>query len=71
MDTVHFLDANSWNFLEKLCTGDCKRLTIIMVMQTDNKDDIKIADSAKTAFKKVWVSEAFEGLQMIDMPNLT
>jgi hypothetical protein len=64
MDTIHMVDENSWNLIELLCTGEdnCKRLTIVMIMQTDNKDEVRVAESAQKAFKEVWVSEAFKGL---------
>jgi hypothetical protein len=45
IDTIHMLDASSWVMLEQVC-NECKRLAIVMMMQTDNKDDVRVADSA-------------------------
>lgn len=40
LDTAHIMDTVSWRLFEKI--KKCKRIAVILIMQTDEKDIIKI-----------------------------
>ena len=44
---------------------------LILLLQTDFNEDVKIHASCKNTFDKIWQSAAMEENRVIELPNLT
>lgn len=69
LDTAHLMDGPSWELLDSL-KNQCYRLAIVLCMQTDDADNLKIHPDSRAAFEKVWYSGELEDMRIIDMPTL-
>lgn len=67
LDNAHMMDVASWQLFEAI-NDDCSRIAIILLMQTDEADKLKIPADVKSVFESIWLSPQMEELIQIDLP---
>ena len=70
LDNAHMMDAASWELYEAVRDG-CHRVAMILLLQTDYNDEVKVHPSCKDTFEKVWQSPFMEANRVIELPRLT
>lgn len=68
LDTAHLMGPASWQLLYEL-KQYCTRLCIILLLQTNYLDEIKIAPASAEAYQVAW--SKMDDLKVIDLPSLT
>lgn len=61
LDNAHMMDAASWMLFEAV-RDECERVAIILCMQTDDQDNLKIHQDVRPVFESIWFSHAMEDL---------
>ena len=64
------MDQTSWELYEAIRDG-CYKIVLILLLQTDFNEDVKIHASCRATFDKIWQSAAMEENRVIELPNLT
>jgi hypothetical protein len=68
LDTVYFMDEASWRLLE-LIKDECSRVAVIMLMQTDTNNSVKIHPEARQFYEETFGNSVNRGVfQVIDLP---
>lgn len=67
LDNAHMMDQASWQLFEAI-RDECYRVAIILCMQTDDQDKIKINTDVRPVFESIWFSQAMEDLVQVDLP---
>ena len=63
------MDQSSWKLYEAIRDG-CYRIAMILSLQTDYNDGVKIHPSISKTFEKVWLSPSMEDNRVIELPSL-
>ena len=72
LDNAHLMDVASWQLYEAL-SDDCRRICIILLMQTDDQDNLKIGLTGKDdkqIFETIWGDDSMEEMRVVDLPRL-
>jgi len=69
LDTAQYMDASSWQLYEAI-RDDCFRICLILLLQTDDADELRVHPEAQKEFESVWNSKNMEDLRQVDMPTL-
>ena len=64
------MDPASWDLYEAIRDG-CYRVALILMLQTDFNEDVKIHSACKPTFDRVWQGGSMEDNRVIELPNLT
>ena len=64
------MDIASWELYEAIRDG-CFRITLILILQTDSNEDMKVHSQCRSTFDRIWHSANMEDNRVIDLPNLT
>ena len=70
LDNAQMMDTASWELYEAIRDG-CYRISLILMLQTDFNEDVKIHSSCKTTFDRVWQSASMEDNRVVELPNLS
>ena len=70
IDNAHIMCPTSWELFESICE-ECYRISIILLMQSDDMDRVSIQQDSIKAFEKVY-NNVSENLTLIekDLPHL-
>ena len=69
LDNAHMMDPASWDLYEAIRDG-CYRIVVILLLQTDYNDGVKIHSSCRDTFERVWQSSNMDENRVIELPNL-
>lgn len=71
MDNAHNMDPTSWQLLESVIE-ESYRIVVILLVQSDDMDRMKIHPSATVAFEQVWESITTQ-IEVVekDLPRLS
>ena len=53
LDNAHKMDPASWDLYEAIRDGCC-RVALILMLQTDFNEDVKIHSACRSTFDRVW-----------------
>ena len=67
LDTVHLMDEPSWRLLE-LIKDECYHIGILLLVQTDTNNTIKIHPEARAFYDETFGSN--QQITMVDLPQL-
>ena len=70
LDNAHMMDPASWELYEALRDG-CYRLAIIIILQTDYNDSVKIRADQQSTFERVWNHPSMEDNRVIELPSFS
>ncbi len=65
-DTAHMMDVPSWRLFENI-KASVSRIGVILLLQTDSMDVLKIHPESQVEFDRVWLNTE---LRVIDLPCL-
>lgn len=65
-DTAHMMDVPSWRLFENI-KSSVSRIGVILLLQTDSMDVLKIHPESQVEFERVWLNTE---LRVIDLPAL-
>ncbi len=68
LDTVQLMDEASWKLIE-LIKDECRRIAIILLIQTDSNNQIKIHPEAREFFEETFRNH-MDLIKVIDLPPL-
>ncbi len=64
LDTVQLMDEPSWRLLE-LIKDECFRIAVLLLVQTDTNNSLKIHPEARQFFEETFA----KNLDVIDLPQ--
>ena len=67
IDTAHMMDIPSYKLFKSIVSS-VRRLGLVLLLQTDEMDVLKINPESRQEFDRVWLN--VENLRVIDLPSL-
>ena len=67
IDTAHMMDIPSYKLFKSIVSS-VRRLGLVLLLQTDEMDVLKINPESRQEFDRVWLH--VENLRVIDLPSL-
>lgn len=64
------MDPASWELYEAIRDG-CKRIVLILILQTDYNDSLKISPNSREVFDRVWQAPCMEENRVIELPRFS
>ena len=64
------MDPASWELYEAIRDG-CKRIVLILILQTDYNDSLKISPGSREVFDRIWSAPIMEENRVIELPRFT
>ena len=68
LDNAHMMDSASWDLYEAIRDG-CYRVAIILLLQTDHNEGVRIHPACRDTFERVWQSPSMEDNRVIELPR--
>jgi len=70
LDNAHMMDPASWELYEAIRDG-CKRIVLILILQTDYNDSLKISPGSREVFDRIWSAPVMEDNRVIELPRFS